>query len=65
MADEYEGRPFAVLSEEQKKDVFSNKNAKNTKIATKYAILDFHFLICGHGEQYQERQTALGSWYGP
>ena len=60
MADEYEGRRFAVFSEEQKKDVFFNWYAKNIKIATKYAISVFHFLICVHGEQYQDRQTALG-----
>jgi hypothetical protein len=41
MADGGENVRFAVLTEEQKEDVWVNKSAKNTKIATKYAISVF------------------------
>jgi hypothetical protein len=42
MADRDESRRFTVLTKEQKVDVLANKSAKNTKIATKYAISVFH-----------------------
>jgi len=41
MADGDESGRFDVLTEEQKVDVLANKSAKNTKIATKYAISVF------------------------
>jgi hypothetical protein len=46
-------------NEEQKEDVLANKSAKNTKIATKYAISVFQSLH-GHANAYLSGAGRFG-----